>query len=81
MMVLRLQFDEAVARDFSLIIVDNTNARRQDYAKYISEAEACGYSSLVVEVHCESVEQAEAFAGRCLHNVPKAQVMIYDDHI
>lgn len=56
-------------------VVQNTNSRRIEYAKYVAAADAAEYDVLVLEVHCPDKAHALQFAARNRHRVPPAEVL------
>ena len=61
-----------LARGAPLVLVDNSNARREQYAFYERCARREGRAVCVVEVACASDRQLHAFHRRCSHGVPLA---------
>lgn len=58
----------------SVVIVDNTNVRKQDYSFYWSRAESEGYAVVLLEMVCESTTELEQLRKRSVHNVPGGAV-------
>lgn len=66
----RADFVAALDAKVRCIIVDNTNARREQYAYYVRQAYRRGYAVGVVEIHCPNADALAAFHRRCTHGVP-----------
>lgn len=65
------EFEEAFySGSYSVIIVDNTNTRRSDYAFYMKVAEEADWEVSVVELLCPD-DQVAAIGSRNAHNVPE----------
>lgn len=58
-----------------LIIVDNTNSTKSEYAKYKKAATEHKYKIVVLEINCENKERALLFANRNSHSVPVSIVL------
>uniref|UniRef100_A0A7S4QL71 3'-5' exonuclease domain-containing protein n=1 Tax=Alexandrium monilatum TaxID=311494 RepID=A0A7S4QL71_9DINO len=67
-------FMELIAAGRPVIVVDNTNVRRADYAFYQSKAEAAGCSVAVLELICHSTAELERLRRRSAHGVPGGAV-------
>eukprot|EP00746_Dinoflagellata_sp_MGD_P138965 gnl/MRDRNA2_/MRDRNA2_72504_c1_seq1.p1 gnl/MRDRNA2_/MRDRNA2_72504_c1~~gnl/MRDRNA2_/MRDRNA2_72504_c1_seq1.p1 ORF type:complete len:1636 (+),score=316.11 gnl/MRDRNA2_/MRDRNA2_72504_c1_seq1:35-4909(+) len=57
-----------------LVIIDNTNVRKSDYAFYQSRSESEGYQVVVLEMVCDSTTELEQFRKRSKHDVPGSAV-------
>lgn len=53
-----------------VIVVDNTNIKRSEYAFYIRKAQAAGYEVAILELICHSTRVLEQLRQRSVHNVP-----------
>lgn len=57
-------------RRASLIIIDNTNIKRNDYKKYVDIVLSDGYYSYkIIEFGCKNLDEAKVFHERCVHGV------------
>lgn len=64
------KFRQAVVRGDETVIVDNTNVRKNDRAKYAHMAMSYGYQVIEVFVHAGPQEAFE----RCVHGVSKSTI-------
>jgi len=53
------------------VIVDNTNSRQSEYAKYVNYAIDKGLTFLILEITCPGPSQVSTFCQRSKHNVPQ----------
>lgn len=58
----------------SLVVIDNTNTRLWEYAKYLEEAQSKGVRTRVLSVVCAYEEAKDAAAARNSHGVPRDAV-------
>ena len=63
-------FLDAVASEYNIIVINNTNIHRWEYAKYDNAAGLLGYEVEVIEMQVETVGQVRLCASRNVHGVP-----------
>lgn len=73
-----MRFLDALAAGTRLVIVDNTNSQRWEYAPYVAAARACGFAVRVVEIAVRDTETLRCVNARNRHGVPleAAQAML-----
>lgn len=73
-----MKFLDALAARTPLVVVDNTNSQRWEYAPYAAAARACGYAVRVVEITVRDAETLRRVNARNQHGVPleAAQAML-----
>lgn len=63
-------FLDAVASEYNIIVINNTNIHRWEYANYDYAAGLFGYEVEIVEMQVETLGQARLCAYRNTHGVP-----------
>ena len=66
----RLEFMDALKANAEVVVVDNTNIKREHFDWYLEYAKEKGYNTAVVRLACGH----EAAHARCIHGVPKAKI-------
>jgi len=69
------EFLAAIGQQSPIIVIDNTNAQKWQYANYITEGNMWGYSTLVVDMGCPTEDDVWHFWKRGTHNVPISVMM------
>lgn len=64
----------AMQRDEPLVLIDNTNIKRRDYASYVAMAGMYGYEVVVHEVRVNTAKQLATCVQRNVHKVPAETV-------
>lgn len=60
----------AMQRDEPLVLIDNTNIKRRDFAPYVAMAGVYGYEVVVHEVLVKTAQQLATCVQRNVHRVP-----------
>ena len=61
---------QSVKTKVKFVIVDNTNTKLNEFAKYIELAKIYNYTVIILEIYCKNKEQVVSFCKRGLHSVP-----------
>lgn len=66
------KFREALSEKEPIVVVDNTNTKKEYYQEYIEEAKKHGYIYSIIEVNIpSSEEEVRALMARGEHKVPE----------
>jgi predicted kinase len=60
---------DAVSAGAAMVVVDNTNLRRSDFAAYVDVARVHGYGVVVLQLECPTPSAAIEFQRRSMHGV------------
>jgi predicted kinase len=71
----QLKAFNAMAEGRPLVVIDNTNSRKWEYALYEAMGKRFGYVVEVRTIGGQSVEDVRTYAERNIHNVPEEVIL------